>query len=116
MLSVVLLYLEHRPLYISKHNVPEVGFCLRLQVEPTQLGSIDRASSYLRPENEQCEDLDRNNIIWRCGPYLSEVPPLGCLSNGICHLCTGGSEQHHLVGSDVHHVEESLHTHGSITL
>jgi hypothetical protein len=43
------------PLYIqgciqgfSKHNVSETGFCLRLQVKPTQLGLIDRASPYLR--------------------------------------------------------------------
>jgi hypothetical protein len=31
-----------------KHNVSENGFCLRLQVEPTQLGPIARASPYLR--------------------------------------------------------------------
>jgi hypothetical protein len=31
-----------------KHNVSETGLCLCLQVEPTQLGSIDRASPYLR--------------------------------------------------------------------
>jgi hypothetical protein len=35
---------KHCPLYITKHNVLETGFCLRLQVKPTQLGSIDRAS------------------------------------------------------------------------
>jgi hypothetical protein len=29
---------KHRPLYISKHNVSETGFCLCLQVKPTQLG------------------------------------------------------------------------------
>jgi hypothetical protein len=37
----------HRPVYISKHNVSETGFCLRLQVKPTQLGTIDRASPCL---------------------------------------------------------------------
>jgi hypothetical protein len=31
------------PLYFSKHNVSETGFCLRLQVKPIQLGPIDRA-------------------------------------------------------------------------
>jgi hypothetical protein len=31
------VYLKHRPVYISKHNVSETGFCLRLQVKPTQL-------------------------------------------------------------------------------
>jgi hypothetical protein len=29
------------------HNVSETGFCLRLQVEPIQLGLIDRANPYL---------------------------------------------------------------------
>jgi hypothetical protein len=31
--------------FYLKHNVSETGFCLRLQVEPTQLGPIDRPSS-----------------------------------------------------------------------
>jgi hypothetical protein len=30
------------------HNVSETGFCLHLQVKPTQLGPIDRASPSLR--------------------------------------------------------------------
>jgi hypothetical protein len=30
------------------HNVSETGFCLRLQAEPTQLGTIDRAPIELR--------------------------------------------------------------------
>jgi hypothetical protein len=37
----------HRPVYFSKHNVSETGFCLCVQVIPTQLGPIDRASPYL---------------------------------------------------------------------
>jgi hypothetical protein len=38
----------HRPVSYSKHDVSETGLCLRLQVEPTQVGLIDRASLYLR--------------------------------------------------------------------
>jgi hypothetical protein len=30
------LYLKCRPVYLSKHNFSETGFCLRLQVRPTQ--------------------------------------------------------------------------------
>jgi hypothetical protein len=41
------LCLKCRPVYISKHNVSETGFCLHLQVKPTQLGPIDRASLHL---------------------------------------------------------------------
>jgi hypothetical protein len=40
--------LKCRPVYISKHNVSENGFCLRLQVKFTQFGPIDRASPCLR--------------------------------------------------------------------
>jgi hypothetical protein len=35
------LYLKFRSVYLSKHSVSETGFCLRLQVRPTQLGPID---------------------------------------------------------------------------
>jgi hypothetical protein len=34
--------------FYIKHNVLETEFCLRLQVEPTQFGSIDRTSPYLQ--------------------------------------------------------------------
>jgi hypothetical protein len=34
----------HRPVAYLKHDILETGFCLRLQVVPTQLGQIDRAS------------------------------------------------------------------------
>jgi hypothetical protein len=40
-------YVKHRSVYIPKHMVSETGLCLRLQVKPTYLGPIDRASSYL---------------------------------------------------------------------
>jgi hypothetical protein len=33
---------------LTKYNVSEIAFYLRPQVEPTQLGPIDRASPYLR--------------------------------------------------------------------
>jgi hypothetical protein len=36
------------PLYISERNVSETGFFLRLQVNYTQLGTIDRTSPCLR--------------------------------------------------------------------
>jgi hypothetical protein len=47
-LSIVLsLSKKRHPVYFSKHNVSETGFCIRLQVKP-QLGLIDRANPYLR--------------------------------------------------------------------
>jgi hypothetical protein len=45
---IVFLDIIHLPVYISKHNVSETAFCLRLQVKPTQLGPMDRASPYLQ--------------------------------------------------------------------
>jgi hypothetical protein len=44
----MLLYMIHRPVYITKPYVSEIGFYLRFQVKPTQLDTIDRASPYLR--------------------------------------------------------------------
>jgi hypothetical protein len=47
------------------HNVSEIGFCLRLQVEPTQLGPIDRASLYLGRcvlnKNRTMQDVKKHN-------------------------------------------------------
>jgi hypothetical protein len=43
-----LVFVFKCPVSLSKYNVSETGFCLRLQVKPTQLGPIDRASPYLR--------------------------------------------------------------------
>jgi hypothetical protein len=47
-LSIVLSLSKNRPVYFSKHNVSETGFCLRLQAKPTQLGQVDTASPCLR--------------------------------------------------------------------
>jgi hypothetical protein len=49
-------YPKRRPVYISKHNVSETGFYLHPQVKPTQLGSIDRASPYLRRFRQRQDD------------------------------------------------------------
>jgi hypothetical protein len=42
----------HRVLsvFYLEHDVSETEFCLRLQVEPTQMGPIQRASLYVRTE------------------------------------------------------------------
>jgi hypothetical protein len=45
--NIMFLDIIHRPVYITKHNVSETGFCLRLQIKLTQLGPINRASPHL---------------------------------------------------------------------
>jgi hypothetical protein len=55
---------KHRSVYITKHNVSETGFCLRLHVKPTQLGPLDRASPYLRLGIETESNL-RNIMFWK---------------------------------------------------
>jgi hypothetical protein len=47
--TITILDIIHRPFFYLKHDVWETGFCLRLQVERTQLGQIDRASFWGRP-------------------------------------------------------------------
>jgi hypothetical protein len=48
-------YLKHRPVYISKWNVSETGFCLRFQVKPVQLGPVDTASPYLPEDGDRIQ-------------------------------------------------------------
>jgi len=47
---------------------------------------------------------------------LGEVPVLAGLGNGIGHVGTGRSKEHYFIGTRVHHIEEGLHSHGSIAL
>jgi hypothetical protein len=56
----------HHPLFIQKHNVSETGFCFRLQVKPTQLGRIYRASPCLLFP----EDGDGIPSPKCCGTYI----------------------------------------------
>jgi hypothetical protein len=48
-------------------NVSEMGFCLRLLVEPTQLSPIDRASPYVQtpePESYVTTDGQSDSLSW----------------------------------------------------
>jgi hypothetical protein len=47
-ITITIMDIIHCPVFYSKHNVSETAFCLNLQVEPAQLGPIDRASFCLR--------------------------------------------------------------------
>jgi hypothetical protein len=54
---IVFLGIIHRP-------VSETGFCLRLRVEPTQLGLIDRASPYplcVLNKNKTMDNVQKHN-------------------------------------------------------
>jgi hypothetical protein len=105
-LSIVLPLSKNHPVYFSKHNVSETGFCLRLQVKPTQLGPIDRASPCLvyirwnlmviirdefwkmRKETVVVAVLTCDVQCWRCWKTctiiqtLSESCSLDCSSRG----------------------------------
>jgi hypothetical protein len=48
--SITILDIIHRPIFYLEQKVSETGFCLRLQVEPIQLGPIDRAGPCLRTQ------------------------------------------------------------------
>jgi hypothetical protein len=55
----------HCPVCFSKHNFSETGFCLRLQVETTQLGPIDRASVYTPSWCwHRCPEIGTSSIDW----------------------------------------------------
>jgi hypothetical protein len=46
-ITIAILDIIHRPVFV-KHDVSQIGFCLRLQVESTEVGPIDRAYICLR--------------------------------------------------------------------
>jgi hypothetical protein len=46
--NIMFLDIIHRPVYFSKHNVSDTGFCLRVQAKSSHLGTIDRAGPHLR--------------------------------------------------------------------
>jgi hypothetical protein len=50
-ITITILGIIHRPVFYLKHDVSETGFCLRLQVEPSQLVSVVRASLFLFPDS-----------------------------------------------------------------
>jgi hypothetical protein len=49
--TIAILDFIYRPVFYLNHNVSEPGICFRLQVEPTQMGPIDRVSTCL-PKTE----------------------------------------------------------------
>jgi hypothetical protein len=55
---------KHGPVYFSEYNVSETGFCLRLQVKPTQLGPIDRVVpiSGDRDKDRAMDNVQKHNI------------------------------------------------------
>jgi hypothetical protein len=57
----------------KKHSVLETVFCLRLQVEPTQLGPVNRASPYLRtpaPKSKSKSHCDWPSVSLGVEPHL----------------------------------------------
>jgi hypothetical protein len=60
---IVFLYIIHRPIFYLKQRF---GDCLHLQVKPTQLGPIDRASSCstsTKQLNPQANYTDRPPLV-----------------------------------------------------
>jgi hypothetical protein len=51
-ITITILDIIRRPVFHLKPKVSETEFCLRFQAEPTQMGSIENASPYLRTERD----------------------------------------------------------------
>lgn len=47
---------------------------------------------------------------------LGEVPVLAGLGYGIGHMGARSAEEHHFIGTRMHHIEEGLYAHSSIAL
>jgi hypothetical protein len=61
------------PCFYLKHNISETGFCLRLQVEPTELGPIDRTSPYLRTPAPTQESETELFVVTFCMCLISLI-------------------------------------------
>jgi hypothetical protein len=47
-ITFIILNNIHRPAFYLKHDILDIGFCLRLRLEPTQVDPIDRAIACLQ--------------------------------------------------------------------
>jgi hypothetical protein len=53
LVTITIQDIIHCPVFYLKHDVSETDFCLHIQVEPTQLVPVDRASlSHLKMQTE----------------------------------------------------------------
>jgi hypothetical protein len=81
---------KNRPVYFSKHIFSETGFCLRLQVKPTQLGPIDRTSPYLRTKVQTRRYIMSKNVIFVEMEYVYYFCSYECTSRlrllSSCHF------------------------------
>jgi hypothetical protein len=79
----VIMFLDiiHHPVFYLKQNVSDIGFCLRLRVEPTQLTKV---SSHLRAPAPKSKLLyDRRSV----SQYVLVSSPLGDLRPTILSEC-----------------------------
>jgi hypothetical protein len=52
-ITITILDIIQRHVFYLKHEVAETEFCLRIQLDPTQVGPIERASRFhLKTEKE----------------------------------------------------------------
>jgi hypothetical protein len=57
-ITITILYVNLPPVSYLKLNVSETGFCLRVHMEPTEFGPVDRASIHLRTGEDWSGDRD----------------------------------------------------------
>jgi hypothetical protein len=69
-ITIRILDIIHRPVLYLKHDVSETGFCLRLQVEITQVGPIERASLCL------CAGTQTTSFYWADLKTETIQPPI----------------------------------------
>jgi hypothetical protein len=60
--SIIILDSIQRPVFYLKHDVSETEFCLRRQMEPSQMGPIKRASLFLRTSSLFWAQLSRFHL------------------------------------------------------
>jgi hypothetical protein len=68
--NIMFLDIIHRPVYISKHNISETGFCLRLEIGTNSIDRAQLSRFYLKTETESSL---RNVVFWNINRTMDNV-------------------------------------------
>jgi hypothetical protein len=82
-ITITILDIIHRPAFYLKHDVLQTGFCLRSQVESTQLGPVDIGSLCLLTKETE---FSHWNVVLNKRQDDGECPEFDSYTIRICFI------------------------------